>query len=87
MIRSNPSIDNILYQDRAPKNLNALWVCQQNNVRTLKVFNQGAWREIRGGDVNYYGEGLMTPEDKRKLDQLELDQALSIADIDAVTNF
>ena len=79
MIRSNPRIDDVLYQDRASKNLNALWVCQQNDIRTLKVFNQGAWREIRGGDVNYYGEGLMTPEDKRKLDQLELDEALGIA--------
>lgn len=87
MIRGNPRIHSVLYQEDAPLNLNALWICQQNNIRSMKIFDQGAWQDVRGGEVNYYGDGLMTPEDKRKLDQLELDEALSIADIDAVTNF
>lgn len=87
MIRGNPRIHSVLYQEDAPLNLNALWLCQQNNIRSMKIFDQGAWQDVCGGEVNYYGDGLMTSEDKRKLDQLELDEALSIADIDAVTNF
>lgn len=54
MIRGNPRIHSVLYQEDAPLNLSALWLCQQNNVRSMKIYDQGAWQDVCGGEVNYY---------------------------------
>lgn len=52
MIRGNPRIHSVLYQEDAPLNLSALWLCQQNNVRSMKIYDQGAWQDVCGQDIS-----------------------------------